>query len=149
MHMLPQIAKSAQFSRNRGRGDHKLQEPPQKKHYHKSQFQTMGLKFSTALKSHSSYIIDSKALHKLICPSMNWSRGEKINVLTLPSAPSSTPSSPSTISVDTETPPEGCRCFCPSIFRSLKAGKKEHYHKMQGQLPMVNTNQYHQVRVLV
>lgn len=40
-------------------------------------------------------------------------------LLTLPSAPSSTPSIPRTISEETETPPEGCRCFCPSIFRSL------------------------------
>lgn len=76
-------------------------------------------------------------------------QGEKVNVLTLPSAPSSTPSSPSTISVDTDTPPEGCRCFCPSIFRSLNAGKKEHYHKMQVQLPTVNTKQHQQVRVLL
>lgn len=104
---------------------------------------------TTALKSHSSYVMDSKALHKLICPSMKRSQGKKFNDLTLPSAPSSTPSSPSTISVDTETPPEGCRCFCPSIFRSLNAGKKEHYQKMQAQLPMVNTNQHHQVRVLL
>lgn len=36
-----------------------------------------GSKTSTALKSHSSHIMDSKTLHKLICPSMKWSRGEK------------------------------------------------------------------------
>lgn len=67
-------------------------------------------------------------------PSNNKSpnkKKKKKKILTLPSAPSSTPSSPSTISVETETPPEGCRCFCPSIFRSLNVDKKIHYWKMQ------------------
>lgn len=60
------------------------------------------------------------------------SRVKKIRTyfLTLPSAPSSTPSSPSTISVETETPPEGCRCFCPSILRSLNADRNTCHYNM-------------------
>lgn len=63
-----------------------------------------------------------------------WRSRNKNYFLTLPSAPSSTPSIPRTISVETETPPEGCRCFCPSIFRSLNEDKKIHnwktYHNL-------------------
>lgn len=141
--MLPQIAKPTQASRNRGRSDHKLQQPFQKKHYHKPQFQTRDLKLPQL--SHNG----QQTTAQIDLSQHEMAPGWKINVHTLPSAPSSTPSSPSTISVDTETPPEGCRCFCPSIFRSLDVGKKEHYYRMQGQLPMVNTNQQHQVRVLL
>lgn len=104
--------------------------------------------------------MDGKALHKLtwFAPAWNGSLGESRGLLqllspalvsglvddtikqerkkrkyflTLPSAPSSTPSSPSTISVETETPPEGCRCFCPSIFRSLNTDMKVPYYKTQ------------------
>lgn len=33
--MLPEIPESNQFSRSRGRSDHRLQQPLQKQHYHK------------------------------------------------------------------------------------------------------------------
>lgn len=156
--MLPEIPEPNQFSRNGGRTDHGLQQPPQKKLYHKpnilnfkdqNKLPLPSLNLRSALPSIKWFApawngprVKAASL-PTCCPGLQsvvWSLALQINrqkkkkekrFLTLPSAPSSTPSSPSTISVETETPPEGCRCFCPSIFRSLNADKKMHYWKMQ------------------
>lgn len=172
--MLPEVPELNQFPRSRS--DHGLQQPPRKQFYHRpniSKFKDQN-KLQLLQKVTAFALQMAKyCINEVICPSMKWFccpqlqsavwllalqiKRPKKKLLTLPSAPSSTPSSPSTISVETETPPEGCRCFCPSILRSLNADKKRQYWKMQHkprllygkhQSPPTTYSQRCQVRVL-